>query len=391
MKPGQTILDALTTDPDFASIAMRAGKLDDLMKLGKLQRQGKMFDQFGQQGAGNNFAIEGIEFDSDGNVSYNYGGNKIQKMGSMMVTTNAAGEIVSETPITDYQMVEVDDGRGGTIRMPVNVVPQSSSSLSGIGSPGQAMPWGRSGGIQTSPAESTLAPQRQGGIQTKVPYSEQEIPPAELINYVDPDGNLPNPGVTYGDVGETIFRKTEGEKRALSADESGRLTAMRQSYDNLPELQSLVYNEDGSVNRMNLITGAIGTGVPFTQGRQFVSVLENTIAGTVYARTGAQASPEEIAQVAKEFAPSALDDDATIKSKMQRLEAFVNGYWEKVTLPPTLSRLYKQTRGNPFNEKLAMMGRDLSTGVDLSENWDPAKYGFPSGTPAPPKGTVAVY
>jgi hypothetical protein len=92
-------------------------------------------------------------------------------------------------------------------------------------------------------------------------------------------------------------------------------------------VREAIVNTDGSINRDTVFSMSsdiplLGKGIPGTEGRGVRSVLEDSLASKLRLETGAQANKEELQNIVDRFMPSLLDDDATIRDKMERLNQF---------------------------------------------------------------------
>lgn len=113
-----------------------------------------------------------------------------------------------------------------------------------------------------------------------------------------------------------------------TAVEAGRQQLAQTGIDALNEMKSMVYNPDGTINKWNVVNSTVGT--PWSSGRRLSQLAENAIDGIVRAATGAALNETEIKSYTRRYVPLAWDDEKTIKSKLQQLDGFLNGYLEKM-------------------------------------------------------------
>lgn len=106
-----------------------------------------------------------------------------------------------------------------------------------------------------------------------------------------------------------------------------------------PEIQNLLFDEDGRVDRTNLFSSRIGSGVPFSEGREMAARFETGIQAITRGETGAAMPPQEVENTRKRFQPHPLDSDETIRLKWQMYNDFING---------TLNLLKMSKGGDPL-------------------------------------------
>lgn len=100
--------------------------------------------------------------------------------------------------------------------------------------------------------------------------------------------------------------------------EAGKLANVNQAISELQQVRAVFVNPDGSINRKNLLTGALG--VPFTEGRGADEFVRKAVEIKLRAATGAAARPDEIKLYAALFGPSVKDSDEVIKYKIDSFE-----------------------------------------------------------------------
>lgn len=141
--------------------------------------------------------------------------------------------------------------------------------------------------------------------------------------------------------GQTVADLGAPPEANIDANEAGRLQGLFGAQQLVASLRSGFLNQDGTVNREAVLT-SFGPGVPFTTGRTLSSQFEDAADAVIRARTGATANEEEIRGIARQFKPNPLDNDQTIKDKLDRFERFSSGALDAVTLPPRLRDLAKK-------------------------------------------------
>jgi hypothetical protein len=66
------------------------------------------------------------------------------------------------------------------------------------------------------------------------------------------------------------------------------------------------------------------TNMPFSEGRDLNSKIEDAISAKLRAETGAAANADEVKSIARRFGINSFDKDSVIKSKLTRLRRFLN-------------------------------------------------------------------
>lgn len=96
---------------------------------------------------------------------------------------------------------------------------------------------------------------------------------------------------------------------------------------NVKEFKAMLIPDGETVNR-ELLFG-LSTRAPFTQGREAYTLIYDAIEAKLRAESGAAVPEPEVQRMAKRFVPSMLDNDQTIKTKLQKMEEFLKGAGEK--------------------------------------------------------------
>lgn len=113
-----------------------------------------------------------------------------------------------------------------------------------------------------------------------------------------------------------------------TAEQASKIQMLRSAKDGFDQVKGLLFNPDGSINRKNITNAdipVIGGSVPWTDGRRLRTGLEYGIQAITRAETGAAMPQTEIDNTRSRFMPSSLDDDRTIRMKVEMFEKFVNG------------------------------------------------------------------
>lgn len=117
---------------------------------------------------------------------------------------------------------------------------------------------------------------------------------------------------------------------------AGRISGLVQAQEIAGQIQQKFIRPDGSIDRALVMT-SFGN-VAGTKGREIRNDIGIAVDAVLRARTGAGVNVTEQKQVVEQFLPSPLDDDATITSKMQRLQQFIDGTLDIATLPPAIRK-----------------------------------------------------
>lgn len=116
-----------------------------------------------------------------------------------------------------------------------------------------------------------------------------------------------------------------------TVESASKTAAIELSRKQIPEIEKLLFNEDGSINRKNLRNSSISLpftntkGIPFTKGSELATRMEVGIQAITRAETGAAMPPEEVENTRKRFQPGALDSDNQVKIKLEMFKDFLNG------------------------------------------------------------------
>ena len=149
--------------------------------------------------------------------------------------------------------------------------------------------------------------------------------------------------------GDEIADLGPAKAEKLTPEQAGRITGLEVGREKMAGFIKGLVNPDGSINRRNVATMStdlpfMGRGIPFTTGRKLRSEFSTIADSIIRARTGAGMNEKEAEEFIQENLPSAFDNDDTVKSKIERLQAFLNGALDAVTLPPRLRKLYEAKR-----------------------------------------------
>ncbi|HEY6225408.1 MAG TPA: hypothetical protein VIW26_16615 [Gemmatimonadales bacterium] len=137
----------------------------------------------------------------------------------------------------------------------------------------------------------------------------------------------------------------------VTPDTAGRISGLQQAQEIATNVMSkfVIQGADGApkVDRQLVLT-AFGR-VPGTEGRKIRDDLSIAIDSVLRARTGAGVNKEEMKQVVDQFLPHPFDSDAEIINKAQRLQQFIGGALDTVTLPPGVQKRIQGSSGKALN------------------------------------------
>lgn len=117
-----------------------------------------------------------------------------------------------------------------------------------------------------------------------------------------------------------------GPATVLSPEQAAKTELLANGIKDVQRYRDLVF-KDGKPDR-GIIVGMSTpgmAGVPGTSSRLAYSYIYNAVEAKLRAESGAAVPESEVQRVAKRFVPSPLDNDETIKSKVDRLEEFLGG------------------------------------------------------------------
>lgn len=163
--------------------------------------------------------------------------------------------------------------------------------------------------------------------------------PSTIANLRDPQGNPPPMGITPRQALEQGFKVIKPEERTkISPEGAGRISGLVGAQQIGVDLRERILNKDGTLkaSRGDLANMAFNT--PFTEGRVMRQGFADAIDSVIRARTGAAATEEEMSALLEQFMPSPLDKDEGIVSKFDRLDKFLGGALDIVTLPESLRK-----------------------------------------------------
>jgi hypothetical protein len=133
-----------------------------------------------------------------------------------------------------------------------------------------------------------------------------------------------------------------GKEENVAPEAAGRISGLVQAQGIVQDIRGkFIDPETGQVNR-TLVMTSFGK-VPKTQGRQVRNDLGIALDAVVRARTGSGLNAQELKDLVEQFVPSPLDGDPAVIQKMDRLEQFIGGALDVVTLPASLKKRITQT------------------------------------------------
>jgi hypothetical protein len=147
----------------------------------------------------------------------------------------------------------------------------------------------------------------------------------------------PRTGAKMADLGA-------GKPDNVTPEQGGRISGLLQAQDIAKQLRGKFLNEDGSVNRTTVLT-SFGN-VPMSEGRTARQDFEMALDAVIRARSGSGLNNSEMPAVREQLMPTPLDDDAGVKNKLNRLEQFVNGSLDIISLPPRIKALIDKREGS---------------------------------------------
>lgn len=125
-----------------------------------------------------------------------------------------------------------------------------------------------------------------------------------------------------------------GPATVLSPEQAAKTELLQNGIKDVERFRELVF-KDGKPDRALLAAMmAPGGGIPGTDSRLAYSYIYNAVEAKLRAESGAAVPEAEVTRMAKRFVPSALDNDKTIESKVDRLGEFLGGSLGRVKGQP---------------------------------------------------------
>ena len=134
-----------------------------------------------------------------------------------------------------------------------------------------------------------------------------------------------------------------GPASKLSAESAGKVALIKQGEQDINRFKNLITNSDGSFNRKKLASMDVPFGL--AGGRQENSTLFNAVNARLRLESGAAVPEAEVKRALKTFAPSALDSNDTINSKINRMNEFFATAKEEIGQGRGATPTQQATRG----------------------------------------------
>lgn len=167
-------------------------------------------------------------------------------------------------------------------------------------------------------------------------------PPVESFQY-EQDGN------TFEVIRELRTGKPVSEPKQIKAvkgeasETASKISLAKNALEYTKNLTDLFIMPDGSINRQ-LVFSANAPGGGVGDGRGAKAMFDDALDARARAATGAAMPPSEKVTYTGMYFPSPLDNDETIKNKMQRLDSFMTDYLD--IMDPS-GRIRKQLKRKP--------------------------------------------
>jgi len=158
-----------------------------------------------------------------------------------------------------------------------------------------------------------------------------QSPGTPLVNIDARDRLLPSSGFRFIDPTDPGLGEEPipgGPADTLAVEAAAKVQQLEDGIRDIKEFKTFIFDEDGSVNRVNVANMNIGT--PFTKGRTANILLLNAIEAKLRAESGAAVPETEVKRAGKRFRPRLIDLDETIEVKIRMLESFLQGAFDKV-------------------------------------------------------------
>lgn len=143
--------------------------------------------------------------------------------------------------------------------------------------------------------------------------------------------------------GKMVADLGAGKEDTVTPEVAGKISGLQQAQEIATNVMSKFIRPDGQIDRKLVLT-SFGR-VPGTEGRKIRDDLSIAIDSVLRARTGSGVNAEEMRQVVDQFLPHPFDSDAEIANKGQRLQQFIGGALDVVTLPPGVQKRVQAAPG----------------------------------------------
>lgn len=107
-----------------------------------------------------------------------------------------------------------------------------------------------------------------------------------------------------------------------TTEESGKFAMIDNAVKSVQAVRGAITKSDGTIDRGKVFSANMN--IPFTEGRNINSMMEDAVSAKLRAETGAAANADEVRSIRSRFDISSLDSDEVINDKLNRLERFLN-------------------------------------------------------------------
>lgn len=110
-------------------------------------------------------------------------------------------------------------------------------------------------------------------------------------------------------------------------EQASKTQMLRGAQSRLPEIEPLLFDSNGNVNRENVVTSRLlaGGAIPNTEGDKLATYYEEGIQAITRTETGAAMQQSELNNARTRFQPKMRDSDEVIKIKWNMYSDFLNG------------------------------------------------------------------
>lgn len=126
-----------------------------------------------------------------------------------------------------------------------------------------------------------------------------------------------------GDPAQGVTPIPGGPAVKLTVEAAAKKTMIDEAIKNVADFKTMLIDPSGDIDRVLL--GTMDTRLPFSQGREAYSLVYDAIEAKLRAESGAAVPEPEVVRMAKRLIPGSLDNDSTIKRKLQMLDGFLSG------------------------------------------------------------------
>ena len=202
---------------------------------------------------------------------------------------------------------------------------QADQPFDPLGQAGQEV-LGRAAALRQEISDIDLSPQGlQGVMASPASIGVDGIDPRVRKKLLDSQAGKGRIPVDPEDLNKG-FKDLPGTQ-AKTPEAAAKIQMLRTGLEAADDVERLIFNEDGSVNRQNLTSADVPLigSIPFTEGRELRTKMEFGIQAITRAETGAAMPESEVENTRVRFMPRVGDSDSVVNLKLKMFRQFLNG------------------------------------------------------------------